>query len=219
MIRGNQFFGTGFSGNIGLPPSRYVLNGLYYSAYVKYRFSGRYIAPTGWHIPTHAETEVLRTYYATVTTTLYDANGFADLKRGRYMQNGPDTWGPGFEGQFGYFQIEDDRDFMWNDAPYGNNPNGNLDNGGVNWEWYGVNIRCLRDNNTGWTDSEIVMDIDKNLYTTVQLGTQIWLKQNLAVKRYRDGAHIHQVSGPWINNSTLGAVYTPYPYDGSNVYV
>ncbi|MBI5010765.1 MAG: hypothetical protein HZB98_14215 [Bacteroidia bacterium] len=69
-----------------------------------------------------------------------------------------------------------------------------------------------------------VSDIDGNKYKTIQIGTQIWLAENLRTGRYNDGTEIPQVSYSsrwsalstgalcWYDNSniTYGALYNWY---------
>jgi len=60
-----------------------------------------------------------------------------------------------------------------------------------------------------------VTDIDGNVYHTVQIGTQVWLVENLKTTRYRHGHPIANVtdSTSW-NNLTTGA-YCSYNNDAS----
>ena len=74
-----------------------------------------------------------------------------------------------------------------------------------------------------------VYDIDSNGYDTVQIGTQVWLKQNLRTTRYKDGSSIvypgsnnnawnfnNSGAYAWYNNdsatyaATYGALYNAY---------
>ena len=70
-------------------------------------------------------------------------------------------------------------------------------------------IRCIK-NDSNHVSS--VVDVDWNVYDTVKIGNQVWLKQNLAVKHYQNGDLIgSDFSG------TDGAV-AAYNNDENNVY-
>jgi uncharacterized protein (TIGR02145 family) len=49
---------------------------------------------------------------------------------------------------------------------------------------YGFSVRCVKD--SGAT----VTDIDGNVYNTVTIGAQVWMKENLHVTKYRNGEAI-----------------------------
>ena len=50
----------------------------------------------------------------------------------------------------------------------------------------------------------VIVDIDQNSYTTIPIGQQTWMQQNLNVSRYNDGTPIPQVTDPtqWVNLTT-----------------
>lgn len=54
-----------------------------------------------------------------------------------------------------------------------------------------------------------VYDIDSNAYDTVNIGTQIWLKQNLKTSRYNDGSTIPNITdnAAWLGLSTGARCY------------
>lgn len=69
-------------------------------------------------------------------------------------------------------------------------------------------------------NAQTVTDYDGNVYNTVTIGTQVWMKENLKVTHYRNGDSVPNVKGnsQWANLST-GAYcdYNNSP-DSSNIY-
>jgi uncharacterized protein (TIGR02145 family) len=53
-------------------------------------------------------------------------------------------------------------------------------------------------------NSDIATDADGNVYSTVTIGTQVWMKENLRTTRYSDGSAIPRVKGgsAWANIKT-----------------
>ena len=62
-------------------------------------------------------------------------------------------------------------------------------------------------------EPETVIDIDGNVYNTVTIGTQVWLKENLRTTKLNDGTEIPNVTSgtEWAGLSTPGYCY----YDNS----
>ncbi len=76
-----------------------------------------------------------------------------------------------------------------------------LSRGEMNRTNEGCGIRCLRDA-TGeeqllddGTYLADVQDVDENVYKTVKIGTQVWMVQNLATSKYRNGVEIDLITG------------------------
>ncbi len=69
------------------------------------------------------------------------------------------------------------------------------------------------------TASGTVTDIDGNVYTTVTIGTQVWLVENLKVTRYRNGDAIPNITDAtqWANLST--GAYCNYNNDINNANI
>lgn len=68
---------------------------------------------------------------------------------------------------------------------------------------------CKKDSD----DDSTVTDIDGNVYNTVAIGSQIWIKENLKTTKFNDGTSIPLVTGntDWNNLSTPGFCW----YDNS----
>jgi uncharacterized protein (TIGR02145 family) len=66
-------------------------------------------------------------------------------------------------------------------------------------------------------DYGFVTDIDGNTYRTIQIGTQVWMAENLKVAHYRDGKAISlvQSSVPWQTLNSEG--YSTYAF-GYEIY-
>jgi len=69
---------------------------------------------------------------------------------------------------------------------------------------------------TAIANPNAMIDIDGNIYTTIQIGTQMWMAENLKVTHYRDGSIIPRLiaSVDW-GASSIGA-YCAYNNDASN---
>lgn len=65
----------------------------------------------------------------------------------------------------------------------------------------------------------VITDIDGFVYHSVNIGTQVWLKENLNTTRYRDGTVIPLITqnSAWAN-STTGA-YSSYDNNNANVSI
>ena len=186
----------------------------------------RNIAPTGCHVPTDAEWATLITYL-----------GGESVAGGKLKEVGLTHWQSpntgatnesGFTGLPGGFRFQVSGSFT-------NIKNSGLwwtstkSYSGVSWvrilsstlesikrdnfnKYVGLSIRCICD-----TSADTITDIDGNVYDTVVIGTQKWLKQNLKVTKYRDGVTIPEVTnGTTWTSLTTGALCA-YNNDWSNV--
>jgi uncharacterized protein (TIGR02145 family) len=90
-----------------------------------------------------------------------------------------------------------------------------------------IYLRDYATNNTGTASgnqqsftttatSQTVKDIDGNTYNTVQIGSQVWMKENLKTSRYRNGGSIPYVVGKmeWIALGT--GAWCNYDNDAAN---
>ena len=61
-----------------------------------------------------------------------------------------------------------------------------------------------------------VTDIDGNIYKTIQIGTQIWMAENLKTIRYNDGTTIPYVPGDWDYSDLAAHGYSWYDDDAAS---
>lgn len=90
--------------------------------------------------------------------------------------------------------------------------------GGAAYSKYGYSVRCVRDNDTGWREGDIIKDIDGNTYHTVKIGSLIYTVESLATTKYNNGTTITKVtdSGTWSGLTT--EAYCSYNNDESYVF-
>ena len=162
----------------------------------------RNIAPIGWHVPSMAEFNILIAFAGIEPARklkalagdhwYFNNNGTDDLgfslfgagykSPAGWLSNTPSNpdqpniyaYGAYLWVLEGYFSVR------WDETIFGytNDPTRRRE---------GASVRCIRDNAIGWVVGEQITDIDGIVYDTVMIGTQIWMKQNLAVKHYRNG--------------------------------
>jgi uncharacterized protein (TIGR02145 family) len=78
-------------------------------------------------------------------------------------------------------------------------------------------VGCSKDSaETPPTNISTITDIDGNVYETIVIGNQTWMKTNLNVSNYKDGTPIPEVTDPveWAKLTTGAWCY--YDYDSSN---
>lgn len=64
--------------------------------------------------------------------------------------------------------------------------------------------------------TDFVTDICGNTYTTVTIGTQVWMTQNMRCNKYDTQSEKAGSTIPTLDKSTIGVVYTPYYSNASN---
>jgi len=199
------------------------------------------LAPAGWHVPTNNDFTTLATYLSTNV-------GYKLREAGTAHWKSPNTGATNSSGftalpnsareNNGSFELGFDQglsSFLWTatsisptTAHFGQLSYGNslLVMDSVSWnptKAAGMAVRCIKDNNIPST--EVITDIDGNVYTEVVIGTQIWMVQNLATTRYNDGSSIPNITDntAWSELSTdaycnLGNVST-YVFGVNSDYI
>lgn len=178
------------------------------------------LAPTGWHVPTDAEWTTL-TDYLINNGYGYEGSG-DDIAKSMASQckwlssSTPGTTGndsgtnnsSGFSALPGGYRVSNGifssigaSGFWWSSTEYSTT---------YAWYWgmyydtkgvyrnsyrkgYGFSVRCVRNSYVGWENDVPVVDYDGNEYDVVEIGTQLWLVQNLKTTHYNDGEAIPNV--------------------------
>jgi len=84
-----------------------------------------------------------------------------------------------------------------------------------------VNIRVMLDTPGGFNPDlsyGTLSDIDGNSYGTIEIGTQVWMAENLKVTKYPDGSPITQISGETEWNAMTPDVQAYCWYDNLTEY-
>jgi len=188
-----------------------IIYGLLYNWYAA--TDVRNITPTGWHIPTSAEFTTLMTLLGGSTIAggklkETGTNHWSPSNTGATNESGFTAFGSGYRDvrgvfmaginspsfSFAFFHMIHDVAYSSRAILYSYNTTFKLDTSiAYSFMTNGQAIRCIRDSATGWTPDEKMIDFDGNIYDTIQIGTQIWTVQNLAVTHYRDGTAIPEV--------------------------
>jgi len=156
----------------------------------------RNIAPVGWHVPSDAEWTTLTTYlggesvaggelkeigtsrWLTPNTGATNSSGFTAIPGGAVTSG---IFGSIYDRGFWWTGTESDSNNAWHRRIFSNNTT--VDRSYA-FKYSGNSIRCIRD---AGNTSTIATDIDGNIYTSVTIGTQTWMVENLATTKYRNG--------------------------------
>jgi uncharacterized protein (TIGR02145 family) len=183
------------------------------------------LAPTDWHVPTDAE-----------WTTLINYLGGESVASGKLKSLC--CWIEGYEeatNQSGFTAIPGGlRNFgdglfgdignscqLWSFTEYDANAAWSMLIGydfsivDLYHKTFGLSIRCLLDG-VDPADPGFVVDIDGNTYTTVKIGTQVWMAENLKVQHYKNGEVIPEVTDNTDWSNLITGALCAYDNDWGN---
>ena len=171
------------------------------------------LCPEGWHLPTSVETAALTTYDAwglmSVDNWIVDGtdkSGFSAQPAGFYSYATQRF--EGMRSTTGFLTDTEGDIFVIN--YYCCSANMEHTNSGNAYS-----VRCVKDASTApnvviddksCPEATTVTDVDNNVYATVKIGNQCWMRQNLRTTKYADGTAIDE---GWTTTSPS----TPYYYN------
>jgi len=182
-------------------------------------------APTDWKVPTDAEITTLTdylggltvaggkmkeaglTHWETPNTSADNSSGFTALPSGLRLTDGSF----GYINQINYLwsSTEDDSLDSWRRGIYYNSASVDRNNFSKK---YGCSIRLLY---TGAGTPTTLTDADGNVYDTVTIGTQIWLKQNWKCTHLKTGTALTKVTDGTAWAALTSEGYCSYNNDDS----
>jgi uncharacterized protein (TIGR02145 family) len=232
---GRVYSPLGFNiGKEGLLKTNHIpLYGLLYNWYAV--SDSRGLAPEGWHVPSMDEWNALNTYLGGdnvaapkikavdnwgIFCSTTNTSGFTAFPVGVRDLNSTNGHPADFIGRNGWSCFRSTRGvFQAIPTIMSIYNNDNI----IHLEFYppntkGYSVRCVRDSSEGWTSRETVKDYDGNVYHTIQIGDQIWLKENLAVTHYKNGNIIPEVTDATSWEALTTGALCAYDNDWSEVF-
>lgn len=203
--------------------------GYLYNKYAINNVSG--IAPTGWHVPTTTEWDVLAAYVATSVGGKLKSTKTLPVPLGWTYPNtsATDTYGfgmlpGGFIDDTGTFGNVNNNGYMWLANEIAGDPYMVTFNYNAATATYsdtidnvGASVRFVMDDPTVWYEGYTVTDVSGNVYPTVKIGSQVWTAANFMSTKYNDAHSMFNPSdGADFTIDTTGA-YIVYNTDVNNI--
>jgi len=185
------------------------------------------LAPAGWHVPSQTEITTMRTYLGGISVSLPKVKEvgleyWIDPNTGT-NESGFTALGSGTRSSSDFETLKETL-FLWtttNGTIGGTKKVYSISSLFVSTDYAptdGCSIRLVRDNLTGYVSEEQLIDDDGNIYDTVQIGTQVWLKQNWACTKLANGTPIPNVTDNTAWTQLVTGAYCNYNNDESYVF-
>ena len=216
------------------PAYCYYNQGTYGCLYNYYAVESGQLCPPGWHVPTYNEVHTILSY----TLGSSDAGGkmkttgttyWLSPNTGATNSSGFSARGSGIRYPGHSISGIKERAVYWTSNTYNDDyaydfylcyDQSYLQLYGVSaydysiWKRDGLSVRCLRDDEINEVSNPCpglptVTDYDGNVYHTVQIGGQCWMKENLRTTRYADGTEIALAASNTDSSSTVAYRYNP----------
>ncbi len=216
------------------PAYCYYNQGTYGCLYNYYAVESGQLCPPGWHVPTYNEVHTILLY----TLGSSDAGGkmkttgttyWLSPNTGATNSSGFSARGSGLRYPGHSISGIKERAVYWTSNTYNDDyaydfylcyDQSYLQLYGVSaydysiWKRDGLSVRCLRDDEINEVSNPCpglptVTDYDGNVYHTVQIGGQCWMKENLRTTRYADGTEIALAASNTDSSSTVAYRYNP----------
>ncbi|MCR4827246.1 MAG: T9SS type A sorting domain-containing protein, partial [Bacteroidales bacterium] len=189
------------------------------------------VCPNGWHVPSNAEWVQLQ-YYVSCQSQNTNDNFVSMISSPLWRgSNGNNTTGfSALPAGYGYGEYNygfGSYAFFWSATEINSSNSISCYFSSDNYysindshsKHLGLSVRCLRDENNVVVDEKscpaapTVTDHEGNVYATVQIGGQCWMRENLRTTRFSDGTDI-----PYGSSTYNSTPFRYYPYnDSTNV--
>jgi uncharacterized protein (TIGR02145 family) len=179
------------------------------------------LAPDGWHIPTNDEWTILQTeiggFFSGYKLKEIGFTNWSPPNTSATNESNFTVLGVGFRHySTGIFQYIKELGWMWTadeeDTLLANiaqlwYDSANFQIGLDLDKRYGLPVRCVKDDDVLGTGT--LEDIDGNIYTTIKIGNQVWMTENLKVTHFTDGTPIPIIEDNtnWVGLTTAAMCY------------
>ena len=195
--------------------------------YNGYAASDSRLAPSGWHVPTYSDLDIL------ISFITYNNSGYVLKETGiihwdspNYANNatGFSLLGSGYRQYFGAFENLNIHGTVCSSEYYSSSNyfllaenskyTAPISGWGLNGRTFGMSVRLLKNDSV---NVDTLTDYDGNVYNTVTIGTQVWTASNWKCTKYNDGTSIPNVTSDSAWAALTTGAMCAYNNDENNV--